>query len=112
MHKASFLVFLKKKKGVDLVASFSFFNPPTSSHKHILVPLAGGVAGRYMMKTLNKSKKRAINCGDGRFLAVAAVLAFVCRLVGDAGFVLISLFPLSSSRRSRLWERQRFWQPD
>lgn len=44
----------------------------------------------------------AINCRDGRFLAVAAVLAFVCLLVG---FVLIFLSLLSSAWLS-LWDRQ------
>lgn len=67
---------------------------------------------RVMMKTLNKSKKKAISCGDGRFffffLAVAAVLAFVCLLVGGAGFVLAFLSPLLSCCWLTQWERQKF----
>lgn len=47
-----------------------------------------------MMKTLNKSWKRAINCGDGRFLAPAAVLAFVCLLVVFVLFFVFSVIEL------------------
>lgn len=48
-----------------------------------------------------------MNCGDGRFLAVAAVSAFVCLLVGDAGFVLVFLTPLLWTSWLKLWEKQK-----
>lgn len=88
MHKASFLVFLQKKKGPILLLLFILI--PIWSHRHILCLLAGGVATWWMMKTLKTSFKG----GDKSqrwdfffFLAVETVAAFVFLLVGRAGFV-------------------------
>lgn len=53
VHKASFLVFLKKKK--SLILLLHFFNPPPHHTDTFWVFWQRGVAGQYMMKTVNKS---------------------------------------------------------
>lgn len=73
-HKASFLVFLKRK--AQSCFFFFYFNPSSHHTGTFLVFWQGGVAGRYMMKMLKKSFNEGNKLqGWAGFLAVAALFA-------------------------------------